>query len=130
MPETILQESLSVPAQAERDVGRDRRHHDLVVRVLEDEADRAVRARGASARRQLPAQRAQQRGLAAAVGAQQYVQAAARHCQTRAAQHLANSFAKLFGAVMWPVRSATRVPTLYFSSASARLQALDKHNLE
>lgn len=105
-----LMQIVCVPAQTECDVRGNSRHHDLVVRVLEDEADRAIRARGAGARRQLPAQRAQQRGLAAAVGAQQDVQAAARHGQARAAQHLANRFVKRFGMVGGPVCGASRGP--------------------
>ena len=102
-------QNMCVPAQAERDVRGDGGHHDLVVRVLKDEADRAVRARAAGARRQLPAQRAQQRGLAAAVGAQQDVQAAARHGQARAAQHLEEpGLPERLVTVGLPVRGATR----------------------
>jgi hypothetical protein len=89
---TCTQDGLwDAPAQAERDVGGHGRHHDLVVRVLEHKAGGRVRAHGARVGLELPAQHAQQRGLAAAVGAEQDVQRAAPYRQARAAEHLRRS---------------------------------------
>lgn len=87
------------PAQAECHVSADGRHDHLVVGVLEHEARRPADLAGAAVRRQQAAQQAHQRGLAAAVGAQQHVQAAARHLQAGAFQHLLPSTDTLLGTM-------------------------------
>eukprot|EP00982_Pelagococcus_subviridis_P011174 31066-Pelagococcus_subviridis.AAC.1 len=78
----------ALDAQTERDVRADGGHDDLVVRVLEHERLRRRDAQAAAPRLGEARERSKQRGLAAAVRAQEHVERASRDAERRAAERV------------------------------------------
>mmetsp|Transcript_40 Transcript_40/g.147 ORF Transcript_40/g.147 Transcript_40/m.147 type:complete len:296 (+) Transcript_40:17-904(+) len=85
----LLPAHVRVPAiQRERDVVAHGGHDDLVVGVLKHERARRLDSQPTAPRRDEPGEGSQQRGLAAAVGAEEHEHRSARHAQAHALERI------------------------------------------